>query len=77
VTSQLAAVLSVCAIGMLLLVRHDARTWSAIEAGGGLAEALQLPFMMLIPGLILGVLAGVVAKLCSAALPDPPTASGE
>jgi hypothetical protein len=56
---------------MLLLVRHDPRTWSAIEASGGVAEALQLPFMMLIPGLIIGVVAGVLAKLGSIALPRP------
>jgi hypothetical protein len=62
VTSQIAAFLSVCGISVLLLFRHDSTTWNAINTSGGLAEAFQLPFFMIVPGVVIGLVAGVAGK---------------
>jgi hypothetical protein len=62
-TSQIAAILSVIGVASLLVLRHDPQIWSAIERSGGLAEAFALPFMVMIPGIVIGVAAGVTGKL--------------
>jgi hypothetical protein len=63
VTSQLAAVVSMIGVIALLALRHDAQTWTAIQSSGGLPEAFELPFMMVIPAALLGAAGGVAGKL--------------
>lgn len=63
VTSQLAAVVSMIGVIALLVLRHDAQTWTAIQESGGLQEAIELPFLMIIPATVLGSAGGVAGKL--------------
>jgi hypothetical protein len=69
VTSQIAAGLSVAGALILLAVWHDPQTTSAIAGSGGLAEVFVLPFMMAVPGLILGTASGAAGSLLRARLP--------
>ena len=62
VTSQLAAVISMIGVIALLAVRHDAQTWMAIQGSGGWQEAIELPFMMIVPATVLGAVGGVAGK---------------
>jgi len=71
ITSQIAAVMSVVGAAILLAVWHDAETQSAIAGSGGLAEVFMLPFMMIIPALIVGAIgsgAGSVGRKVRSAL---------
>jgi hypothetical protein len=71
ITSQIAAVMSVVGAAILLAVWHDAETQSAIAGSGGLAEVFTLPFVMIIPALIVGGVgsaAGSVGRKVSSAL---------
>lgn len=70
VTSQIAAILSVMGVASLLVVRHDSQIWSAIARSGGLAEAFTQPFMLILPATVIGLTAGVAAKLFRLALSD-------
>jgi hypothetical protein len=63
ITSQIAAVLSVAGAAMLLAVWHDAETQRAIAGSGGLAEVFTLPFMMIIPALIVGAIGSAAASV--------------
>ena len=63
ITSQIAALISVAGAAILLAIWHDPQTRSAITASGGLGEVFELPFMMAIPGLLLGTVGGVAGKL--------------
>jgi hypothetical protein len=62
-TSQVAAVLSVAGATVLLAVWHDAETLSAIRGSGGLGEVYVLPFMAIVPALVLGVIGGAAGRL--------------
>ena len=63
ITSQIAAVMSVVGAAILLAVWHDAETQSAIAGSGGLAEVFTLPFMMIIPAVIVGITGSATASL--------------
>jgi hypothetical protein len=63
VTSQLAALISVVGTVILLAIWHDPGTQEAIAGSGGLAEVFVLPFMMIIPGLIVGSIGAAAAIL--------------
>jgi hypothetical protein len=63
VTSQLAAVVSMIGVIAFLALRHDAQTWTAIQGSGGWQEAIELPFMMIVPATVLGAAGGVAGKL--------------
>jgi hypothetical protein len=52
----------------ILLLFHDSQSLAAIDASGGLSEALTLPITMVIPGLILGTLGGVFGAAANAKL---------
>ena len=55
----LGAVLTAIGITCVLAIQHDAATIAAIHASGGLAEAYELPLMMILPGVVLGALGGL------------------
>jgi len=62
-TSQIAALMSVTGAAVLLAIWHDAETQRAIVGSGGLGEVFALPFMMIIPAVIVGSVGGAVASL--------------
>jgi hypothetical protein len=45
---------------VLLAIWHDAGTRAAIEGSGGLEEVFVLPIFILLPGIVLGMIGGVV-----------------
>jgi hypothetical protein len=63
ITSQLAAVISAVGVTALIAVWHDARTLEAIAGSGGLFEAFSLPFMMIVPALVLGTIGGMLGAI--------------
>lgn len=63
VTSQIAAVISVVGGAMLLAIWHDPDTQRAIIASGGLGEVFLLPFMMIIPAVVVGSVGAAAARL--------------
>jgi hypothetical protein len=63
VVSQLAAVFSVIGASVLFAIWHDPQTQHAIAGSGGLAEAYVLPFMMIVPAVILGTIAGIAGRI--------------
>lgn len=62
-TSQVAAVISVIGVTLMLIVWYDETTLRAIKGSGGLSEEFVLPFMMIIPALVLGATGGVCGSL--------------
>jgi hypothetical protein len=60
VTALIAAVLSGIGAGVLIAIWHDAHTLDAIRGSGGLGEVFTLPWMLLIPGAVLGTIGGLV-----------------
>jgi hypothetical protein len=63
VTSQIAAVMSAVGAAVLLAIWHDPDTQRAIIGSGGLGEVFVLPFMMIIPAVIVGGLGAAAAIL--------------
>ncbi len=63
VTSQLAALLSVIGAAILLAIWHDPATQQAIIGSGGIEEVFVLPFMMIIPALIVGSVGGAAGSV--------------
>jgi hypothetical protein len=51
-------VLSVTGVTLLLAIWHDPATLKAAADSGGIGEAYVLPFMMIVPALIVGTVAG-------------------
>jgi hypothetical protein len=66
VMSEIAAVLSVLGVSLLLAIWHDPATMRNIAGSGGLEEAYVLPFMAVIPALIVGSLASAVGRVSRA-----------
>jgi hypothetical protein len=62
-TSQIAALMSVAGAVLLLGVWHDPDTMQAIAGSGGLGEVFVLPFMMIIPAVIVGAAGAVTGRL--------------
>lgn len=60
-TIVIGAAISVCGAAMMLSIWHDAGTMAAIRQTGGVAEVFELPFMLLVPGAVLGTIGGVAA----------------
>lgn len=63
ITSQIAAVISVAGAAILLAIWHDEATLRAIAGSGGLEEVFVLPFMMIVPAVIVGSFGGAAASL--------------
>jgi hypothetical protein len=62
VASQVAAVFSVIGASVLLAILRGPQIDRAIAGSGGLGEVYFLPFMMIVPALILGTIAGAAGK---------------
>src|SRR5215468_2659963 len=60
VTTALAALLSTIGALGLLAIWHDPTTLQAIEGSGGLSEVFFLPVMLIVPGVLLGGIAGAL-----------------
>ncbi len=58
-TALLAAVLSTVGASVLIAIWHDPRTLDAIQGSGGLGEVFALPWMLIIPGALLGTIGGL------------------
>ena len=71
VASQIAAVISVAGAALLLAVWHDPDTLRAIAGSGGLGEVFILPFMMIIPAVIVGWTGALVGRACVALVYAP------
>jgi len=63
VTSQIAALMSVAGAALLLAIWHDPQTQAAIVGSGGLGEVFVLPFMMIIPAVIVGAAGALAGRL--------------
>ena len=63
VMTQIAAVLSVTGVTLLLAIWHDPATLKAAADSGGIGEAYVLPFMMIVPALIVGTVAAAVGSV--------------
>jgi hypothetical protein len=61
--TQVAAALSVLGVTLLLAIWHDPATMKAAADSGGVGEAYLLPFMAVIPGLIVGTIAGAIGSI--------------
>jgi hypothetical protein len=63
VVSQIAAIISVIGGGLLFALLDTPEVRRAIDGSGGLGEGFALPFMMIIPALIVGGVGSAVASL--------------
>ena len=63
VMTQIAAVLSVAGVTLLLAIWHDPATLKAAADSGGIEEAYVLPFMMIVPALIVGTVAATIGSV--------------
>jgi hypothetical protein len=63
VTTQIAAVISVVGASVLLTIWHDPATREAIVGPGGLAEVYVLPFLMIIPAVVVGSIGAAAGTL--------------
>ena len=74
-TAGFGAVVSIVGAVALLAVAHDPGTMAAIRGSGGLSEVFTLPFMLLLPGAIVGTVGGVagaaVRRVLSPGSPSP------
>jgi len=66
VMSQIAAVLSVAGVTILLAIWHDPATLRAAADSGGIGEAYVMPFIMIVPALIVGTVAGAIGGVARA-----------
>jgi hypothetical protein len=62
VMTQIAAVLSVTGVTLLLAIWHDPATLKAAADSGGIAEGYLLPFIMIVPALIVGTVASAIGS---------------
>ena len=60
ITTAIAAVLCAGGTAVILGLWHDSATWAAVEGSGGLEEALVLPVLLIVPGLVVGATGGVI-----------------
>jgi hypothetical protein len=63
VMTQVAAVLSILGVTLLLAIWHDPATMQAAADSGGIEEAYVLPFIMIVPALIVGSIAAAVGSV--------------
>jgi hypothetical protein len=68
-TSQIAALFSITGVTVLLIVWHDQATMRAIAGSGGLSEAYTLPFLMIVPATVVGIVAGALGAVTRRLLP--------
>jgi hypothetical protein len=58
-TTGFGAIVSIGGAASLLTIAHDPATMEAIRGSGGLPEAFTLPITLIVPGAVIGTLAGV------------------
>ena len=58
-TTILAALINALGTAALLALWHDPATLAAIQGSGGLAEVFTLPWTLIIPGAVLGLVGGL------------------
>jgi hypothetical protein len=56
----LAAILSFASTSILFAIWHDPATIAAINGSGGLEEALVLPHLLILPGMVFGGIGGLL-----------------
>jgi hypothetical protein len=64
-TAVIALPLQLAAMATLLMIWRDPMTAAAINGSGGLAEALTLPFVMIVPAIMLGAVGGSFGAACN------------
>jgi hypothetical protein len=64
------AVVSILGAAGLLAIFHDPETMMAIRHSGGLSEVFTLPIVMILPGAVIGTIAGVVGVAVKKALAE-------
>jgi hypothetical protein len=62
-STAMAAPISLAGTLMLLAVLHDPATMAAIEGSGGLGEVLELPWLGIAPGAIVGAVGAAARRL--------------
>lgn len=62
-TCLVAAVCSAAASGLMLTIWDGTVTRTAIDRSGGLVEAFGLPFVLVIPGALVGMVGGLAASI--------------
>jgi hypothetical protein len=62
-TTQVAALLSIAGVTLLLAAWHDPETLRTIAGSGGLSEAYTLPFLAILPAIVVGLVSGTVGHL--------------
>jgi len=62
-TSQVAAVISIAGAALMLALWHDPQTRTAIAGSGGLGEVFLMPFMMIVPAIIVGALGALLGRV--------------
>jgi hypothetical protein len=62
-SAALAALISVAGAAVLLAIWHDPATMAAIRGSGGLDEVFVLPFVMILPGCVLGTIGGMLGAV--------------
>lgn len=62
--SAIAAPIEVAGAALLLAVWHDPATMAAIRRSGGLAEVFALPFLTVLPAVVLGTIGGLLGGSC-------------
>jgi hypothetical protein len=63
IASQIAAVFSVVGSSVLLAILKSPEIDRAIAGSGGIDEVYALPFMMIVPAVILGTISGIVGRV--------------
>ena len=61
-TSLVAALFSVVGASLLLAIWHDPLTLEAAAGSGGIDEVYVLPFLMIVPALVVGAVAGAIGS---------------
>jgi hypothetical protein len=69
VASQIAAIISVAGGGLLLALLDTPDVRGAIAGSGGLEEVFFMPFVMIIPAVIVGSIGSAVASVGRRLLP--------
>jgi hypothetical protein len=65
VCAAMAAPISLAGASILLAVWHDPATMAAVEGSGGLSEVFVLPWMVIVPGAVVGAAGGAVGAAAS------------
>ena len=62
ITALLAAVFKTIGTGMMFAIWHDAETRVAIAGSGGLGECFELPWLVVLPAVVVAIAGGLIGK---------------